>query len=1087
MASSIFSSLEREQLDGYPQEIRAEDLSVYFRLSLADQFEIKDLRGPTNQFGFALQICALRYLGFSPKRILQAPVMARLYVAEQLDINLAQINEYGLREQTRTEHAARAQHYLGFRSFEDAYKQELLDWLTERALEHDEPRTLVEMVLQKLKAAKVVRPGLSLLERLVFTARDRVTERTYKLLVPQLTPKRREFLDSLLKRPKPFAGAKVDASSVSSPQSENETQPQSKNLPTSSEGESEEPAPQTKPTVYAQYFSRLEWLRQEPVQNSPAAILETIAKLEFLGQAGVEEWKLDELNPNRRRLLSQQAKRASLQALSSAPATRRYPVLAVFVCEMLIELTDLAVEMFDAYLSGVYSRAGRELEEFRLSIAEQANEKMHYLSQVGEVVLDEAVDDPAVRQAIYARLPKDKLSQAVEECGKLTRPLEDNYFDLLGQRYSQIREFAPKWLEALKWRSNLAAKPLLDAIELLRRMNREKLRSVPGAAPEAFISSRWEPYVYEKNGSLNRKYYELAILWELRQALRNGNIWVEGARRYAPLATHLIQTSEWDKLRVEAHTMLNLPADGAERIRQLESEISATLGRLAKLLSQGDDENSAEPTKTGSRGKKGQPNVRLEDGRLVVSRLEALELPASTKRLRQQVGQKLPRVELIDLVMETDRWTNFSQSLIHAGDGKACSEEQRVQLYAAIVAQGCNLGLANMSRMSGFSEGELRWLTNWHIREETLRSAVTQLVNFQHGQPLAKHWGSGGFSSSDGQRFVVSVPSRSRAALPRYFGYGRGLTIMSWTADQYIQFATRPARTTHREALYTLDGILNNQSDLPLKEHTTDTAGYTDRVFALFDLLDLKFAPRLRDLADQRLWRTSEIAVPKLFEEVFRGNVVRTSGIIENWDELSRLAASLKLGHSSASLVIGKLQGLPRHNAVSNALGQYGRLVKTEFILRYLESQEYRRLINAQLDKGENIHFLRDHLFWGNKGELRKRGTQDQLDQSWCLNLLVNCVLVWNTVYMQLALEALRKEGISIKESDLARLAPSRFRHINVFGRYYFEEGFQAVEALGKGYRMIRGSDELSVAEVVEAGRAGREQVKDVEGEEEDY
>jgi len=98
MASSIFSSLEREQLDGYPQEIKAEDLSIYFRLGLADLFEIRDLRGPTNQFGFALQICALRYLGFSPTRILQAPLMARLYLAEQLGINLAQINEYGLRE-----------------------------------------------------------------------------------------------------------------------------------------------------------------------------------------------------------------------------------------------------------------------------------------------------------------------------------------------------------------------------------------------------------------------------------------------------------------------------------------------------------------------------------------------------------------------------------------------------------------------------------------------------------------------------------------------------------------------------------------------------------------------------------------------------------------------------------------------------------------------------------------------------------------------------------------------------------------------------------------------------------------------------
>ena len=54
---------------------------------------------------------------------------------------------------------------------------------------------------------------------------------------------------------------------------------------------------------------------------------------------------------------------------------------------------------------------------------------------------------------------------------------------------------------------------------------------------------------------------------------------------------------------------------------------------------------------------------------------------------------------------------------------------------------------------------------------------------------------------------------------------------------------------TVRDATYVLDAILDNETELTIVEHATDTAGYTDVVFALFDLLGMQFAPRLRDLA----------------------------------------------------------------------------------------------------------------------------------------------------------------------------------------------------------------------------------------------
>lgn len=1001
MAGQILSVLQREKLEQFPQELSSEELNTFFRLSLLDREQIDDLRGPTNQLRFALQLCALRLLGFYPENIWGAPIAARLFLANQLRIELAQVEEKTTREQTRTEHMAKARAYLGWRVFKEEENRQLFEWLIERALEHERPLALLELALEKLKIEKIVRPGITVLERLVLSAREEAHKRTFQLLEPLFLPDRLKWLDKLLLKD-----------------------------------------PEIK-------LTRLEWLRQQPSTNSPSSILTAVAKLNFLTQAEVGKWKLNDLIPNRRKYLAEQARRSSVPALASISPTRRYPILLAFVVEALVETTDLIVEMFDAYLAGVYSRAGNELKAFRLSIAPTANQTLHLFAALSEVVLDENVADTEVRKTIYSRLTYDQLKKALDECHKLTRPLDDNYFDFLAERYTKIREFAPAMLKNLNFQANTATKPLLDAIEVLRQLNRENKRNVPGNAPLSFVNAKWEPYVYNENGTINRKYFELCVLWELRQALRGANIWVEGGRRYAPLSSHLIEPAVWQEKKGEVYKLLELNVDGAVRFKQLEEDITAGLARLEALIKA----DSASKRKENNEEETVVNPVRLEGNKLRLSRYEALEIADSTKKLRKLVWQRLPQVELVDLLIEVDQWLKFSQKLTHAQDGLGCAPAQLGQLYAAIVAQACNLGLANMERMSGFSYGELSWITNWHLRDETLQEATTVLVNYQHAQPLSRHWGDGSFSSSDGQRFVVAVPSRSSAALPRYFGYGKGLTMLSWVADQFAIYGTKTVKATDREALYTLDAILDNKSELPIQSHTTDTAGYTEMVFALFDLLGLEFEPRLKDISDQRLWRTQNVSVPSLLASLFKGNVVKPDRITSSWDELARLVGSLKLGQSSASLLISKLQAFPRQNALALTLQEYGRLVKTRFILRYLESEQVRRRIGKQLDKGETVNALRDHLCYGNKGQIRRHGNVEQLDQGLCISLVMNCIMVWNTVYMSRVLESLRREGHKFSDDDLTHLSPCRYRHINIYGKYFFD--VQAVKQL-EGYRPLR-------------------------------
>jgi TnpA family transposase len=199
----------------------------------------------------------------------------------------------------------------------------------------------------------------------------------------------------------------------------------------------------------------------------------------------------------------------------------------------------------------------------------------------------------------------------------------------------------------------------------------------------------------------------------------------------------------------------------------------------------------------------------------------------------------------------------------------------------------------------------------------------------------------------------------------------------------------------------------------------------------------MQFSPRLSDIGSRQLyWLDQASAYPNL-KPLLKGRLKRPL-ILSRWEDMVRVAGSLKLGWVTASLLIAKLQAYPRRNALALALQEYGRLIKTLFILRYLEDEAYRRRINAQL-KGEALHALREFLFFANKGTIRRKQEEEQTNQAGCLHLLTNAVIAWNTVYMAAAIEQLRAEGYPVREEDIAHLSPARFEHLNPYGKYLFD------------------------------------------------
>ncbi len=325
----------------------------------------------------------------------------------------------------------------------------------------------------------------------------------------------------------------------------------------------------------------------------------------------------------------------------------------------------------------------------------------------------------------------------------------------------------------------------------------------------------------------------MATIYELRDRLRSGDVWVHGASRYADPAGLILSEERLVDVRADFHLLTGTAITAATHLHETRTAIAERAVRLEERLGDGIDITDSKPTLIPLRS---EHDPRIES-------------------IRWAIGGLLPRVDLADVLIEVDSWCHYTDQLTHAAGATPRSVEHRRLLFAAVLAQACNLGISAMGEISDVTSRQLAWTTDWHLRDDTLRRAVAQIVKHHHRLPGASVWGSGIMSSSDGQRFPVPVSSITATALPRYFNRGRGVQMYTWTLDQHSQYGSKIVPATVRDAVHVLDELLDNEADLPITEHTTDTAGYTDLIFGLFDLVGLTFSPRLQDQAGSaRLW-----------------------------------------------------------------------------------------------------------------------------------------------------------------------------------------------------------------------------------------
>lgn len=412
------------------------------------------------------------------------------------------------------------------------------------------------------------------------------------------------------------------------------------------------------------------------------------------------------------------------------------------------------------------------------------------------------------------------------------------------------------------------------------------------------------------------------------------------------------------------------------------------------------------------------------------------------------IGIYLPKekfIPLIDVLRQIDRLSIYSAKFLHHTRTLHHRSPKSNALYASIIGYGCNISIPKMAKISkGISAHDIDHIRTWYLSPDMLQEANDAVLAFTESLDMPMLFRSNphkNHTASDGQKFNLSVDSLNSGHSFKYFGLGRGSTRYTFSDESGRLFYTTVINASEREAAYVIDGLMHQeviQSDI----HSTDTFGYSEIIFALTHLLGFMFAPRIKNFKDQQLYAFE----PK---KLYRDNgytllpvkQINSQIIEEQWEQMLRLVLTIKERRVSASQLLKRLTSYSRKHKLYQALREFGRIIKTRFLLTYIDDVSLRQQIEKQLNKVENANKFSRAVFFGNSGEYFYATKEEQDIASNALRLIQNSIICWNYLYFS---NLLAKEKDPEQQSKIVNALKNgsivHWQHINFYGEYDFTE-----------------------------------------------
>ncbi|MFI5305474.1 MAG: Tn3 family transposase, partial [Nitrospiria bacterium] len=602
----------------------------------------------------------------------------------------------------------------------------------------------------------------------------------------------------------------------------------------------------------------------------------------------------------------------------------------------------------------------------------------------------------------------------------------NNYYSFLWPYYKGYRSLLFELIEKIPLASTSQDMSQIKAVKFLKenRKNRTEWIDNPPLAVVSAIQDKWRKLVigpFKKEGvktkfRLNRRYFEMCIFSQLMWELKSGDIAIVGSGQYGDYRNQLISWKEYELSIDEYGKEAGIPVKPKEFVNELRQKLESR----AKAIDDSFPKNEA---------------VRIEKGEPILRR-ERKEVPLQKLRtLRRLIVDRLEQVSILDILIDTDRWLGWTKIFGPISGFDAKIKDPALRHVVNAFCYGCNLGPTQTSRsIKEYDRKQIAWINQRHVTEATLEKAITLVINAYNQFSLPKQWGSGKHASADGTKWDLYEQNLLSEYHIRYGGYG-GIGYYH-VSDTYIALFSHFIPCGVWEAVYILDGLLKNESDIRPDTLHADTQGQSTPVFGLSHLLGIELMPRIRNWKDLKLYRASKGDRYEHIDVLFSNDVIDWKLIETHLPDMLRVAVSIRKGRIMASTILRRIGTYSRKNKVYLAFRELGRAIRTIFLLQFLSSQPLRNLIQSATNKSEALNGFLKWVFFGGQGTIMENDREDQRKAIKYNHLVANLIIFHTVFLLTQVLNLIKKQGHEIEKETLSFISPFITEHINRFGNY---------------------------------------------------
>lgn len=702
---------------------------------------------------------------------------------------------------------------------------------------------------------------------------------------------------------------------------------------------------------------------------------------------------------------------------------KRYTLAAAMVSRQIAQCLDDLGEMLIKKVRKMHRQAH---EEFHLALLQRQTQTNQLIGAFSNV-LSIWVEKTAVPQKYMAL--ESILNHQAESLLELCRMHEaltgHNYLGFLWKHYWVYRTTLFSLIEEFHLVAPGPEKSLEQAIAFVRRHRQNREGQLETEFDGVRLSLDWVPDRWwklvtagEKRTSIvkqvDRNYFEMCVFTLLAEELQSGDLIIEASGRFSDYRDQFVTDEEFRKIAADYCRQAGLPAESKNLVDHLRGKLTET----AKKVDAAFPDNE---------------HLRIEHGEPVLRRLDRRSAPENLPFIGQLMREQMPAVSLLDAMIDTEKWLNWTRYFGPISGHEAKLDNPIIRYLTAVFTYGCNLGPSQLAQaMREIDRYQIAWVNQRHISEEALDKAITEVINGYNRFFLPSLWGSGEHASGDGTKWDLYEQNLLSEYHIRYGGYG-GIAYYL-ISDKYIALFSHFIPCGVREAVYILDGLMKNLSEIQPDIIHSDSHGQSESVFGLAYLLGIKLMPRIKNWKHLTFYRPRKDARYQHINALFSDHIDWRL-ISENFDEMLKTAVSIKAGKLMPSTILRKLGSYNRQNRLHRAFRELGRVVRTEFLLNWISDLELRRITIGSMNKSEDFNRFSQWVAFG--GRLLAENNRDEQRKLIKYNHLVaNCLIFYNVCAMTKVLHKMRKEGMPINSDTLTRLSPYLTGHVSRFGEY---------------------------------------------------